>query len=102
MMQIDAATGLSSQIADWLRTEVQRFADVRGAYLFGSRARGDYSPQSDIDLAIDAPDMSPERFIQLWNAIDELPIAFPLDCVWIQSLPDSSLKAQIARDARAL
>ena len=102
MMQANTATGLSPQITDWLRTQVQRFPDVRGAYLFGSRSRGDFSPQSDIDIAIDAPNMSQERFAQLWSAIDELPIAFPLDCVWLQALPDSPLKAQIARDARAL
>jgi uncharacterized protein len=102
MMHTSTETGLSPQITDWLRAQVKRFPDVRAAYLFGSRSRGDFSPQSDIDIAIDAPDMSQECFAQLWSAIDELPIAFPLDCVWLQSLPDSALKAQIARDARAL
>lgn len=101
-MQVDFATGLSRQITDWLRTVVQRFPEVRAAYFFGSRARGDYGPQSDIDIAIDAPDMTQERFAQLWNTIDELPIAFPLHCVWMQSLPESAFKAQIVRDARAL
>lgn len=101
-MELNPATGLSPQITGWLRAEVQRFPDVRGAYLFGSRARGDYSPRSDIDIAIDAPDMSEERFAQLWSAIDGLPIAFPLDCLWLQALPDSPLKSQIARDGRAL
>jgi uncharacterized protein len=101
-MQVNTATGLSPLITNWLRAEMQRFPDVRAAYLFGSRARGDYTPQSDIDIAIDAPTMNQERFAQLWSAIDELPIAFPLDCVWMQSLPDSNLKAQIVRDARAL
>jgi hypothetical protein len=34
--------------------------------------------------------------------IDTLPIAFPLDCVWLQSLPESPLKTMIVRDAIAL
>lgn len=101
-IDVDATTGLSKHITQWLRTEVQRFPDVRAAYLFGSRARGDYGPQSDIDIAIDAPNMSQERFAELWSGIDALPIAFPLDCVWLQALPDSPIKAQITRDARAL
>ena len=50
---------------------------------------------------IDAPDTSQARFTQLWSAIDELPIAFPLVCVFLQALPDFPLKAQIARVARA-
>ncbi len=101
-MHVNSATGLSPQITNWLRTAVNRFPDVHAAYLFGSRARGDYSPRSDIDIAIDAPNMSPARFARLRSEIDELPIAFGLDCVWMQSLPDSGLKAQIERDARAL
>ncbi len=99
---VDATTGLSQHITDWLRAEVQRFPDVRAAYLFGSRARGDYTPQSDVDIAIDAPTMSHARFAQLWSAIDALPIAYPLDCVWLQALPESAIKMQITRDAREI
>jgi predicted nucleotidyltransferase len=99
---VDPATGLSSNIIQLLRDEVHHFPAVRAAYLFGSRARGDYQTQSDIDIAIDAPSMSATDFAQLWSAIDALPIAFPLDCVWLQALPDSPLKRSIARDARAL
>ena len=99
-MKVDSHTGLSERVTDLLRAEVRRFPEVRAAYLYGSRARGDYSPQSDIDIAIDAPGMTRQNFAQLWSAIDALPIAFPLDCVWLQALPESRLKAQIARDGR--
>ena len=51
--------------------------------------------------SIDAPGMSQARFAQLWSAIDELPIAFPLVCVFLQALPDFPLKAQITRVALA-
>ena len=99
-MKVDAHTGLSNRITDLLRAEVRRFPEVRAVYLYGSRARGDYSPQSDIDIAIDAPGLTQQNFAQLWSAIDALPIAFPLDCVWLQALPESPLKAQIERDRR--
>ena len=99
-MKVDTRTGLSERVTDLLRAEVRRFPEVRAAYLYGSRARGDYSPQSDIDIAIDAPDMTQKTFAQLWSAIDALPIAYPLDCLWLQALPESPLKAQIKRDGR--
>jgi predicted nucleotidyltransferase len=95
-------TGLSPQITESIKTEVKRFPEVRAAYLFGSRARGDFRDQSDIDIAIDAPTMTASHFAQLWNAIDALPIAFPLDCVWLQAMPASPLKSMIERDALAL
>ena len=95
-------TGLSPQITESIKAEVKRFPEVRTAYLFGSRARGDFRDQSDIDIAIDAPTMTASHFAQLWNAIDSLPIAFPLDCVWLQAMPASPLKSMVQRDAIAL
>ena len=95
-------TGLSPQITESIKAEVKRFPEVRAAYLFGSRARGDFRDQSDIDIAIDAPTMTASHFAQLWNAIDALPIAFPLDCVWLQAMPASALKSMVQRDALAL
>jgi uncharacterized protein len=95
-------TGLSLQITESIKAEVKRFPEVRAAYLFGSRARGDFRDQSDIDIAIDAPTMTALHFAQLWNAIDALPIAFPLDCVWLQAMPASPLKSMVQRDAVAL
>ena len=99
-MKVDLRTGLSERVTDLLRAELHRFPEVRAAYLYGSRARGDYKPQSDIDIAIDAPGMTPQHFAKLWSAIDALPIAFPLDCIWLQALPESRLKAQIEQDGR--
>ena len=101
-LKVDLRTGLTERVIDLLRAEVHRFPEVRAAYLYGSRARGDYKPQSDIDIAIDAPDMTQQDFAQLWSAIDALPIAYPLDCVWLQALPESHLKVQIHRDGVAL
>ena len=101
-MKVDPRTGLSERVTDLLRAEVRRFPEVRAAYLYGSRARGDYKPQSDIDIAIDAPSMTQQSFAQLWSAIDALPIAFPLDCVWLQALPESRLKVQVERDGMVL
>ena len=99
---IDKKTGLSQRILQGLREQVGQFPQVRNAYFFGSRARGDWTAQSDIDLAIDAPSMTAQQFAQLWSGIDALPIAYPMDCVWLQSLKDSNLKVQILRDASAL
>lgn len=101
-MKVDSRTGLSERVTDLLRAELHRFPEVRAAYLYGSRARGDYSPQSDIDIAIDAPDMTPQSFAQLWSVIDALPIAYPLDCIWLQAFPESPLKVQVERDGVVL
>jgi uncharacterized protein len=94
-MKVDPRSGLSERVTDLLRAELHRFPEIRAAYLYRSRARGDYSPQSDMDIAIDAPDMTQQRYAQLWGAIDALPIAYPLNCIWLQALPESALKVQV-------
>jgi uncharacterized protein len=101
-IEVDSRTGLSERVTGLLRAELSRFPEIRAAYLYGSRARGDYSPQSDIDIAIDAPGMTPQNFAQLWSAIEALPIAYPLDCIWLQVLPESLLKSRIERDGVVL
>lgn len=62
--------------ADWgepaMRAELGRVVDAivaavapEAVYLFGSRARGDNKPDSDIDLAVIVPDGSPRRRIAM-------------------------------------
>ena len=99
---VNPHTGLSGLVAELLRQAVNHFPEVKATYLFGSRARGDWSPRSDVDIAIDAPSMTTANFAKLWSAIDALPIAYPIDCVWLQALPMSPLKSMIERDARVL
>jgi nucleotidyltransferase substrate binding protein (TIGR01987 family) len=98
--KVNPASGLSEQILSLLRQEISRFPEVRAAYLYGSRARGNYTPRSDIDIAIDAPAMTQQAFAQLWSALQATPIAYPLDCVWLQALPESALKEQIRKEGR--
>ena len=44
---------------------VRRIGDVTGAYLFGSAARGDMRPNSDIDVAIASSHALPEEIPEL-------------------------------------
>jgi proline iminopeptidase len=76
---------------------------VRKVMLFGSRARGGFVAGSDIDLAVSAPGLSFEEYLDLKSAIGNLPIVFKVDLVHLEALPsDGPLAAQIARDAVTL
>ena len=55
----DIAQRAVSEFAERLR---ERFgSEVVSIWMYGSRARGDASPDSDIDLAVVVSDASPER-----------------------------------------
>jgi antitoxin ChpS len=44
---------VNEAIADYAKAVRQAYGDrVKGIYLFGSRARGDHTPESDVDIAV--------------------------------------------------
>ena len=68
--------------------------------LYGSRARGDNRPRSDIDLAVfGAPADSRSAFL---DALEELPTLLDFDLVYITSDTDPALLASIAREGVVL
>ena len=82
-----------------LAAQIAALAAGNGAervLLFGSRARGDNRPRSDIDLAVfGMPEHMQPRFRL---ALDELPTLLKCDVVAIHDGLDAELLANIMRD----
>lgn len=83
--------GVNDTIWEQILDTCSHFPGVKHIILYGSRARGDQQPGSDIDIAIDAPDMSSQTFARLWNALDDLPIIFSMDIVHLQAIKNQVL-----------
>ena len=57
-------------------------------YLFGSRARGDYRPGSDIDIAVDAGQIiSTQEIWRARNTLENLIISLEIDLVDMHAVP---------------
>ena len=69
----------------------RHYPEVSNIILYGSRARGDFKIGSDIDIAIDAPNLSPKRFALLWNELDDLPIIYSMDILHLQRITNTKL-----------
>lgn len=68
--------------------------------LFGSRARGDNRPNSDIDIAVyGMPDQNHGAF---WSSIDDLPTLLSVDIVHITNKTSAALLKNIERDGVTL
>lgn len=71
---------------------------VEAVKLYGSRARGDYRPNSDIDLCVIGPDLSLADILNLENQLDDLLLPWTIDLVLHGSIENQQLLANIDRD----
>ena len=73
---------------------------ARRLVLFGSRARGDHRPRSDIDLAI--YDMPEENRATFWLEVEELPTLLKFDLVHVSPGMDLVFLGNIEKDGVTL
>jgi predicted nucleotidyltransferase len=81
--------------------ELLPFAEVERVWLFGSRARGDARPRSDIDLAIAAPAADARRWQAILDAIEDAPTLLRVDVTRMEEAPEE-LRAEILRSGRVI
>jgi uncharacterized protein len=84
-------------VADRLKS----FAEVERMILFGSRARGDSAPRSDIDLAVACPNANAVRWSEIVEAVETAPTLLRVDLIRLESAP-SELLSEIAREGKVL
>ncbi|HOW32588.1 MAG TPA: nucleotidyltransferase domain-containing protein, partial [Bacteroidales bacterium] len=58
-------TGIEKSTLDYLMQALASFREIEKVLLFGSRAKGNSRPGSDIDLAIQGKNCTPEQALNL-------------------------------------
>ncbi|PIQ34434.1 MAG: DNA polymerase subunit beta [Zetaproteobacteria bacterium CG_4_9_14_3_um_filter_49_83] len=94
--------GLSDSILGDLRRVFSAYPEIEQVLIFGSRAKGAFKDGSDIDLAVIASAMSDQRFTQLWNELDGLPLVFKMDVLHWDRLGNERLKNKIPGEGKVL
>ncbi|NCT56117.1 MAG: nucleotidyltransferase domain-containing protein [Legionella sp.] len=90
---------LDSLINKQFYTQLTALPFVEKIILYGSRARGDEQPRSDIDLAVFCPQADIHDWQTLLNIIDEADTLLAIDCVQYDTLAlNNPLKHAIDRD----
>ncbi len=75
---------------------------VEAVWLFGSRAAGTHRTQSDVDIAVEAPDMTPAQEAAMLQQIDELGLLYGIDLVRMEHIRSDAFKQQIELHRRML
>lgn len=88
--------GLAPHEIDLIREVFRRFPAIREVALYGSRAKGTFRPESDIDLALIGidDDIQTEAVAA---ELDELPLPYRFDVKAYSSIKYGPLREHIAR-----
>ena len=102
MTEVKSLEGLPVGVADQLRASLRHYPEVHQVLLFGSRAMGTHRPNSDIDLCLDAPDMSFPTYLQLAAHLDEQLLPYSLDLVLEHQIDNPDFLSHIKRVGRVV
>ena len=71
-------TGLSSEEMEMIRRVFEKNHEITRVVLYGSRAKGSYRPESDVDFAVQGS-IAPLRVESLAADLEELPLPYRFD-----------------------
>lgn len=74
---------------------------VQSIRLYGSRARGDHSPRSDIDLAVECPGAGTMDWVKVMDIVDEADTLLRIDCVRLDEA-NEPFKSQVLKEGVVL
>lgn len=92
---------LEKQVAERLKAFFEPFDFIDKVVIFGSRAKHNANPKSDIDLCIYSLEMSDAQFSKLKLSLDELPILYKIDVVHFEK-SNEALRENVSRDGKLL
>lgn len=90
--------GLTTEVVERIRAALAGFDQIRTVTLYGSRAKGNYKPGSDIDLALTTEGELPKSFLnQVAIALDDLDLPYSFDISLLQYINNPNLVDHIQR-----
>lgn len=95
--------GLKEFDLNYIREKLSEFNEIEKTIIFGSRAKGNYKPGSDIDLAIIGENINFDTVSRLHSLLeDQGPLQYLFDIVDYTHLNHDELKAHIDRSGKVI
>lgn len=91
--------GLSRVECERIHSVFQLNPEIKTVVLYGSRAKNNFCPSSDIDLTI-VGDLNWSTFTEIENALDDLLLPYKIDKSIFDHLENSNLAEHIERVGR--
>lgn len=91
------ADGLTRHDRDLIRAVLARYPEVRWVTLFGSRAMGTFGRGSDIDLALEGPDLDSPTLTRIATELEDSDLPYKVDLLLRDDQLEPKLEAHIRR-----
>lgn len=89
--------GLPPSTLDKLNGVFAQHDTIENVLIYGSRAKGNYRPGSDIDLAIQGSDIPFAEFMRIEDQIDDLMLPYSVDLAQYRQIENVELIEHIDR-----
>jgi predicted nucleotidyltransferase len=89
--------GLPPATLEKLNSVFAQHSAIDTVVIYGSRAKGNYRPGSDIDLCIKGGEISFPEFMQIENQIDDLMLPYTVDLSQYNQINNKDLIGHIDR-----
>ncbi len=95
--------GLTESDLEYIISSIKNFNEIEKAAIFGSRAKGNHNPESDVDIAIFGEQVSFDIVSRLHSMLeDKGPLPYCFDIVDYTHLNHIKLKEHIDRVGRII
>ena len=89
--------GLKQEIIEKILALFSQYAEIDEVVLYGSRAKGNYKPGSDIDLSLKGTSLNLHILNKINLSIDDLLLPYTFDLSIYNHITNPDLLAHIAR-----
>lgn len=96
-MNPDTTWGLRPADIKALQNQFSKFPAIDTVIIYGSRAKGNYKPGSDIDLTLLGDEVSFQELAQLSDLIDDLLLPYQVDLSLYREITNDDLLDHINR-----
>lgn len=89
--------GLKDEVINNINAVFAQFPEVEEAIIYGSRAKGNYKPGSDIDIALKGYDLDLSKLNAIEIKLDDLLLPYTLDVSALHQIDNPQLVEHINR-----
>ncbi|WP_158858374.1 nucleotidyltransferase domain-containing protein [Lunatibacter salilacus] len=89
--------GLEQHTVDAITDVFRKYPQITCAILYGSRAKGNYRPNSDIDITLKGEELDLSTLYKIETTLDDLLLPYRIDLSNFQNIENSDLKDHINR-----